>query len=79
MPDTSTLHLRIFDGTRQLFSKRAKFLVTITDGNQTQHIRDYYTSNDLTFDNLPFFDNLGDHYSVIVWAEGYQQAGLRSC
>lgn len=75
MPDTSTLRLRIFDGTRQLFSAPAKFLVTITDGNQTQHYRDYYASNDLTF-TVPFFDNFGDNYTVIVWAEGYQQAGF---
>jgi hypothetical protein len=75
MPDTSTLRLRIFDGTRQLFAAPAKFLVTITDGNQTQHYRDYYTSNDLTF-TVPFFDNFGDNYTVIVWAEGYQQAGF---
>jgi hypothetical protein len=71
----SKLQLRIFDGTRQLFAAPAKFLVTITDGNQTQHVRDYYDANDITFD-LPFFDNLGDRYSVVVWAQGYKQAGF---
>jgi len=71
----SKLQLRIYDGTRQLFSAPAKFLVTITDGNRNQHIRDYYTDNDITFD-LPFFDNFGDNYIVLVWAEGYQQAGF---
>jgi hypothetical protein len=75
MPDTSTLRLRIFDGTRQLFSAPAQFLVTITDGNQTQQIRNYYTANDMTFD-LPFFDNFGDDYTVVVWAQGYQQSGF---
>ena len=29
----SKLELRIFDGSRQLFSAPAKFLITITDGN----------------------------------------------
>jgi hypothetical protein len=72
----STLHLRIFDGSRQLFAAPASFLVTITDGNQTQHIRDFYTDNDITFDGLPFFDNFGDNYTVIVWAKGFQQAGF---
>lgn len=71
----SKLQLRIFDGTRQLFSAPAQFLITITDGNQTQHIRDYYPNNDITFD-LPFFDNFGDDYSVVVWAKGYKQAGF---
>jgi len=72
---TSTLKLRVFDGTRQLFAAPARFLVTITDGNNTQHIRDYYDTNEITFD-LPFFDNTGDNYRVIVWAEGYKQAGF---
>ena len=71
----SKLQLRIFDGTRQLFSAPAKFLVTITDGNRAQHVRDYFEANDVTFD-LPFFDNFGDNYSVVVWATGYKQAGF---
>jgi hypothetical protein len=71
----SKLQLRIFDGTRQPFAAAANFLVTITDGNQTQHVRDYYEVNDITF-NLPFFDNFGDNYSVVVWAKGYKQAGF---
>lgn len=75
MPDTSRLRLRIFDGTRQLFAKPANFLVTITDGNRTQHVRQFYQQNDLLFD-LPFFDNLGDEYTVLVWAKGYKQAGF---
>jgi hypothetical protein len=74
MPDTSALRLRIFDGTRQLFAAPAQFLITITDGNQTQQVRQFYTDNDITFD-LPFFDNFGDLYTVVVWARGYQQAG----
>jgi hypothetical protein len=71
----SKLQLRIFDGTRRLFSAPAQFLVTITDGNRTQQIRDYYEANDITFD-LPFFDNFGDNYTVVVWAKGYRQAGF---
>ena len=74
MPDTSALRLRIFDGTRQLFAAPAQFLITITDGNRTQHVRQFYPNNDITF-TLPFFDNFGDLYTVVVWAKGYQQAG----
>lgn len=70
----SKLQLRIFDGTRQLFSATAQFLITITDGNQKQHIREYFPENEIIFD-LPFYDNLGDNYTVLVWADGYQQAG----
>jgi hypothetical protein len=75
MSDTSALRLRIFDGTRQLFTAPAQFLITITDGYQTQHVRQYYSENDITF-NLPFFDNFGDEYTVLVWAQGYKQAGF---
>jgi len=71
----SKLQLRVFDGTRQLFSAPAQFLVTITDGNRTQQVRDYYQANDIIFD-LPFFDNFGDNYTVVVWAKGYKQAGF---
>jgi hypothetical protein len=71
----SKLQLRIFDGSRQLFSKAAKFLVTITDGNKTQHVRDYFEANDIPF-NLPFFDNFGDEYRIVVWTEGHKQAGF---
>jgi hypothetical protein len=75
MPPTSNLRLRIFDGTRQLFSAPADFLVTITDGHQTQRFRDFIKSPITTFE-LPFFDNFGDDYTVLVWAKGFQQAGF---
>lgn len=71
----SKLELRIFDSSRQLFSAPANFLITITDGSRNQQVRDYFQANDITFE-LPFYDNFGDNYSVIVWAEGYQQAGF---
>ena len=71
----SKLQLRIFDGTRNLFSLPVPFLVTITDGNRIQRVRNFYQDNDITFD-LPFFDNGGDNYTVVVWAKGYKQAGF---
>ena len=71
----SKLRLRIFDGTRQLFSTPAQFLVRIVDGNQKLQIWQSYPQNDLTFD-LPFFDNFGDNYSVLVSCDGYKQAGF---
>lgn len=72
---TSKLELRIFDGSRQPFSAPADFLITLTDGNQVQRYRDFRKENQIMFD-LPFFDNLGDDYGVVVWADGYQQAGF---
>ena len=72
----SKLELRIFDGSRQLFAAPANFLVTITDGNQVQQFRDYVNKPHVVFDDLPFFDNFGDDYGVVVWADGHQQAGF---
>ena len=77
MADTSRLRLRIFDGSRQLFSKPANFLVRIVDGNQTQHVWHEYSNNDLTFEGLPFFDNLFDNYTVVISSDGYRQAGYQ--
>ena len=72
----SNLRLRIFDGTRQPFPLPAQFLVTITDGNQQQLRREYYPANDLLFEALPFYDNFGDNYSVLVFCDGCKQAGF---
>src|SRR5580698_2179628 len=71
----SILQLRIFDGSRQIFAAPAKFLITITDGNQRQLFRDYIDTPTKEFD-LPFYDNFGDLYSVVVSADGYKQAGF---
>ncbi|HEY0162097.1 MAG TPA: hypothetical protein VGB69_05425 [Edaphobacter sp.] len=71
----SKLRLRIFDGSRQLFSAPHNFLVRIVDGNQKQQIWKDYTASDITFD-LPFFDNFGDNYSVLVSADGFKDAGF---
>lgn len=71
----SKLELRIFDGTRNLFAAPAPFLITITDGNRIQRYRNYNQQNDITFD-LPYFNNQGDNYTVVVWADGYKQAGF---
>ena len=56
MADTSTLRLRIFNGSRQLFSKPADFLVKIVDGNQTRQVWRDYTQNDIIFNGLPFYN-----------------------
>jgi hypothetical protein len=75
MSDTSSLRLRIFDGSRQLFSAPANFLVRIVDGNQKQQFWDYIHTNQQLFEGLPFFDNFGDNYTVVVSTDGYMQAG----
>jgi hypothetical protein len=72
---TSRLQVRIFDGNRQRFAAPADFLITIFDGNQKQIHRDFHKENVLDFD-CPFYDNLGDLYSVTAWCDGHRQAGF---
>ena len=71
----SQLTLRIFDGSRQLFTTPGSFLVTIIDGNQKTEFRNEVPGPETNFD-LPFFDNFGDNYAVVVYREGFRQAGF---
>lgn len=72
---TSILTLRIFDGTGQTFPAGTQVLVTVTDGNQKQIIRQTFTAAEITLRGLPFYDNFGDNYAVIAYVAGYKQAG----
>lgn len=72
---TSDLNVRVFDGTGQTFPSNAEVLITITDGNQKQIVRDYFSGGEVTFTGLPFYDNFGDNYSVIAFVDGFRQAG----
>jgi hypothetical protein len=71
---TSRVQVNVFDGTRQPIGSGTKALVTIVDGNKKQLIRDSFASG--TIFDVPFYDNAGDDYSVIAYADGYSQAGF---
>jgi hypothetical protein len=73
-PESSTLQVNIFDGTRQTIPPATKILFTIKDGNQNRLIWDSYASG-TTF-KVPFYDNLGDNYTVVAFTDGYEQAGF---
>lgn len=70
----SSLTVRIFDGMRRPLVADTKILITITDGNAKQLERNYFASG-TTF-HLPFYDNAGDNFTVLAFADGYQQAGF---
>ena len=73
----SKLQVRIFDGSREHFPVPQKgFLIRVIDGNQQTHFSDFYDANEITFSGLPFFDNFGDNYTVLVSADGYKDAGF---
>ena len=75
-PTKSTVTINVFDGTRRPFAAGKSVLYTITDGNQKQWVRKEVTTPSLTATGLPFFDNFGDNYCVLAYADGFQQAGF---
>src|ERR1700748_3488763 len=75
-PTTSTLTINVFDGTRQPFAAPVDIRYRITDGNSKQLVDKGLRASSIKLDDLPFYDNFGDNYTVLVWAQGYQQAGF---
>lgn len=72
---TGSIALNVYDGTRKLLSSGPRLLVTIIDGNQQKRFSRHKKGPSLLF-RLPFFNNFGDNYTVIVSAKGFQQAGF---
>jgi hypothetical protein len=73
--EQATILLNIFDGTRQPIGPGVKnLLVRIIDGNQKQLFSDFRNGSSFQF-QLPFYDNLGDRYTVIASADHHAQAG----
>jgi hypothetical protein len=54
--------------------QKVEVLFTVRDGNQKTIFREFRKSS-IVLSSLPFFNNFGDFYTVIAWAEGYEQAG----
>ena len=72
---TGTIVVNIFDSTRKPFTG-GSVLFTLRDGNQNQVLRDYYSTANISFTNLPVFHNFGDNYAVIAFASGFRDAGF---
>src|SRR5439155_16752634 len=73
---TSPLMINVFDGTRQPFPVSTDILYRVIDGNQKQVYAQDQQKPSLYFKGLPFFDNFGDNYTVIVSSDGHRQAGF---
>jgi len=74
IPDESSLTVNVYDGTRQFFPAGTNILYRVFDGNQKQVASPEKPVSSIDF-KVPFFDNFGDDYRVIVFADHYQQAG----
>jgi hypothetical protein len=75
-PATSTLTVNIVDGTRNLLHQGARILFRIFDGNQNAITTKELSNPSVRFTDLPFFDNFGDNYRVVISADGYNGAGF---
>ncbi|HMF75552.1 MAG TPA: hypothetical protein VK604_07805 [Bryobacteraceae bacterium] len=75
-PGKGILDLNVFDGTRAPFPQTTPVLLTIRDGQQNQLYREYVTGPNVSL-TLPIHNNFADNYSIVVWADGYQQAGFQ--
>jgi hypothetical protein len=74
-PQTSTITVNVFDGRRIPVSNEADVLYTITDDRKNQVVRRNVKSPSVSFTDLPFYD-VGDRYTVLASAKGYEQAGF---
>jgi len=74
--DTAFLTVRVFDGARQLFPQGARILLTVRDGAQNQLFRDFVDGPAVKLE-LPFHNNFADNYSIVAFADGYEQAGFQ--
>ena len=74
-PDKSSLLINVYDGTRQPLANGTDVLYRIIDGNQKQLFVQDENFSSLSL-KVPFYDNFGDNYTVIVFSDGYKQAGF---
>ena len=74
-PDKCSLQIRAFDGTRNPFPDAKDVLYRVIDANQNQLVQEERKTSALTcvFD---FHDNFMDNYTVVVFSDGYKQAGF---
>ncbi len=70
------LMINVFDGTREPFSQDSELLIRIIDGNQGKQFEDFCKGPSISREDLPFYDNFGDNYTVFVTAGGYCDAGF---
>src|SRR5262249_8922086 len=73
---TADMMVNVFDGTRQPIAPKKELLYRIIDGNQNQIKTQFAQQPSLFAKGLPFYDNFGDNYTVIVSLDNYHQAGF---
>jgi hypothetical protein len=67
---------RIFDGTRQPMQPGVQVLIRLRNGNQEEISDDEYSAGSIPIFSVPFFNNLGDRYTVVASADEFAIAGF---
>ena len=71
----ANLLIRVFGGDRRPIDPDINPLITIRDGFQNQFLRRNFKAPNIQVE-VPFFNNLGDNYTVLVSAKGHRDAGF---
>jgi hypothetical protein len=80
MPDNANIILHVYDGKRQLLDKSVRWSATATDGRAPDTRKPWGFPNQHGGSQLlsvPFFDNFGDNYTILVAADGFQSNAWR--
>ena len=72
---TSGMLVAVYDGTRNPLPSNISFLLRVIDGNQKELLADFI-SGSVHQVRVPFYDGLGDNYTIIASADNYSQAGF---
>jgi hypothetical protein len=80
MPDNAHIMLNVYDGKRQLLNQAVRWSAQAIDGRglderKTLLFPDLRGGSQLL--SVPFFDNFGDNYTIIVNADGYEAGAWR--
>lgn len=75
-PATGFVTVNVFNGARQPMPQGTQILLTVHDGAQNQLYRDYVAGPSVKLE-LPFHNNFADNYSIVVFVDGYMQAGFQ--
>jgi hypothetical protein len=75
-PTAGFVTVNVFDGTRQPIPQGKQILLTVRDGAQNQLFRSFVKGPSIAL-KLPFHGNFADNYSLISFADGYEQAGFQ--
>jgi hypothetical protein len=74
-PNTGFVTVNVFDGSRQAMPQDKQILLTVRDGAQNQLFRNFVNSSSVKME-LPFHNNFRDDYTIVAFADGYEQAGF---